>query len=102
MPQHSRPSVSHQVESLRRQFAQAPGLPFAEILSAGRVEAAFRAEQCTDHDCAYTPLTTVRLLLSQALHPDPSLRQAVSQLLAERAAAGRPSLSANTGAYSQA
>ncbi len=102
MSQHSHPAVLHQVDSLRRQFAQAPGLPFAEVLSASQVEAAFRAERVEGHECVYTPLTTVRLLLAQALHPDPSLRQAVSQLLAERAAAGRPSLSANTGAYSQA
>jgi hypothetical protein len=50
----------------------------------------------------YTPLTTFRLLLAQALDPDPSLRQAVSRLLAQRAVEGLADLSANTGAYSQA
>jgi len=44
----------------------------------------------------------VRLLLAQALDPDPSLNQAVRRLLAERAAAGLPRLSSRTGAYSQA
>lgn len=53
-------------------------------------------------DCVYTPLTTIRMLLAQAMDPDPSLRQAVSRLLAEHAAAGRVNLSANTGAYSEA
>src|SRR5207244_6895089 len=91
-----------QVESLWRQFAQAPGLPFRDILTAERVAGAFRAENITSGDCVYTPLTTIRLLLAQALDPDPSLRQAVSRLLAERAAHGPAAISAHTGAYSQA
>ena len=102
MSQHSRRPLFDQVETLARQFAQAPGLPFRDVLSARAVEDAFQAEQVTSYDCVYTPLTTVRLLLSQALDPDPSLRQAVSRLLAERAAEGRATQSANTGAYSQA
>jgi Transposase DDE domain len=102
MSQHSHRSVLDQVESLERQFAQAPGLPFRDVLSEANVAAAFQAERLQWHDCVYTPLTTLRMLLSQAIHPDPSLRQAVSQLLAERTAEGRPGISANTGAYSQA
>jgi len=94
--------IRHQVESLARQFAQVPGLPFADVLSAAQVQAAFDAEGIASIDCIYTPLTTVRLLLAQALDPDPSLRQAVSRLLAERAAAGHGPISAATGAYSQA
>jgi hypothetical protein len=66
------------------------------------VQEAFRAEPVAGYDCVYTPLITVRLLLSQALDPDPSLRQAVSRLLAERAAQGQGAISAATGAYSQA
>jgi hypothetical protein len=100
--QHSQPALLDQVESLRRQFAQAPGLPFGDVLSADAVEEAFRAEEVAGYDCVYTPLTTIRLLLSQALDPDPSLGQAVSRLLAERVAEGRAAISANTGAYSQA
>jgi hypothetical protein len=96
-----RPRVE-QVDLLARQFAQAPGLPFGEVLGATAVEEAFRAEQVSGYDCVYTPLTTVRLLLAQALDPDPSLRQAVSRLLAQRAVEGLGDVSANTGAYSQA
>jgi hypothetical protein len=102
MSQHAPRPIADQVESLWRQFAQAPALPFRDVLSAQAVAAAFRAEHVTSYDCVYTPLTTVRLLLAQAIDPDPSLRQAVSRLLAERSADGRPALSANTGAYSQA
>lgn len=102
MAQHTHRLILDQVESLGRQFAQTPGLPFGDVLTAVEVEEAFRAEGVQGYDCVYTPLTTVRMLLSQALDPDPSLRQAVSRLLAERAAEGRVNLSANTGAYSQA
>lgn len=102
MAHSTRISLCNQVESLTRQFAQAPGLPFADVLRAEHVQAAFDAEGVEAIDCIYTPLTTVRMLLGQALDPDPSLRQAVSRLLAERVAAGLGPLSAATGAYSQA
>jgi len=102
MVQHNSRPLSHQVESLWRQFAQVPGLPFSGVLTAESVQEALRAEHVHGHDCIYTPLITVRMLLSQAMDPDPSLRQAVSRLLAERAAEGRGSISADTGAYSQA
>ena len=102
MAQHNRRSVFDQVDSLRRQFAQLSGLPFPDVFSSAAVEYAFRAEHATHYDCVYTPLTTVRLLLAQALDPDPSLRQAVSHLLAERVAQGQRPISTQTGAYSQA
>jgi hypothetical protein len=98
----TRSRLAHQVESFARQFAQAPGLPFADVLDGPTLHAALQAEAVPAPDCPYTPLTTVRLFLSQALDPDPSLGQAVRRLLAERAAAGLRPLSAATGAYSQA
>lgn len=102
MTQHSRQTLCDQVDSLRRQFAQAPGLPFGEVLSPTAVEEAFQAESGTSYDCVYTPLITVRLLLAQALDPDPSLREAVSRFLAERTAQNLRPISTDTGAYSQA
>jgi hypothetical protein len=102
MVQHNPRSLSHQVELLWRHFVQAPGLPFADTLSADMVQEVLRAEQVGGHDCIYTPLLTVRMFLSQAMDPDPSLRQAVGRLLAERAAQGRGRISAETGAYCQA
>jgi len=102
MPHSSRAPLWNQVESLARQFAQAPGLPFADVLTAEQVQAAFEAEGVACIDCVYTPLATMRMLLAQALDSDPSLRQAVSRLLAERAAADLGPISAATGAYSQA
>lgn len=102
MPHSTCAPLWNQVESLARQFAQAPGLPFADVLSPEHVQAVFEAEGVAGIDCVYTPLATVRMLLAQALDSDPSLRQAVSRLVAERAAAGLGPISAATGAYSQA
>ena len=102
MTHNSHRPLFDQVDSLWRQFGQAPGLPFPDVLTATAVEGAFRNEGVDGYDCVYTPLTTVRLLLSQALDPDPSLRKAVSRLLAERAVEGQSAISAATGAYSQA
>lgn len=102
MTQHSPRSLADQVQSLRRQFAQTPGLPFDDVLADDAVQQAFHAEGGSGYDCVYTPLTTVRLLLAQALDPDPSLRQTVHRLLAERTAHGLPAIATHTGAYCQA
>lgn len=94
--------VSRQVESFRQQFAQAPGLPFAEVLPAGLIDQVVAEEQVPFRERLYTPLVTVSLLLSQAHDADPSLRQAVARFLAQRHAHGLPAASADTGAYSDA
>ena len=44
MTQHSRQRLLDQVDSLRRQFAQTPGLPLGAVLSPAAVEQAFQAE----------------------------------------------------------
>jgi hypothetical protein len=102
MVQHNQESFSHQVELLWRQFGQAPGLPFGDVLTVGSVQQAFGAEEVLGYDCVYATVTTLRMLVAQAMDPDPSLRQAVSRLLAQRAAEGRGPVSAHTGAYSEA
>lgn len=102
MMEHIGARMARQVKAIWRQFAQVPGLPFREVLSIEQVDAALQAEDVTSGDCVYAPVTTIRMLLAQALDPDPSLRQAVSRLLAEQAATGSRHVSANTGAYSQA
>lgn len=92
----------NQVQTLWRRFALLPGLPFPDVLRSEQVEAALQAEQVASCNCLYSPVTTIRMLLAQAMDPDPSLRQAVSRLLAEHAAAGRVNISASTGGYSEA
>src|SRR6266478_741481 len=100
---HATPSrLGCQVESLRRQVAQTPGLPFGEVLDAPTVERVLEQEEVHSRECVFTPLVTVRCLLSQAIDADGSCQQAVARLLAERAAQDLPEVSANTGAYCQA
>ena len=88
-----------QVESLRRQFVQAAGLPFADVLSPTQIQAVLRECQVAFRERLVPPLITVSTFLSQALSPDHSTRQALARLLAHRAAAGLPSCSSDTRRY---
>jgi hypothetical protein len=91
-----------QVRTLRHQFAQAPGLPFANVLDPHQLEQALRDEKVSFRDRLFAPLVTLWLFLSQVLDPDPSCRQVVARFLAFRAARGLPPCSADTGGYCKA
>lgn len=105
-----RPIVSHrnhgrlhcQVESLRRQFAQAPGLSFAEVLTSEQVNGVLAEEKVEFAERLYTPIITLWAWLTQVVDPDHSLRQAVARLLAWRVAQDKPACSSDTGAYAKA
>lgn len=102
MPHSSRGSLASQVESLQRQFAQTPGLPFAELLPAELLTRLLQEQGVEVVDRIYTPLVTLAMFLSQCHDDDPSLRQAVARLIAQRVADGRPACSSNTGAFAKA
>jgi DDE family transposase len=102
MPHFIRGSAAGQVESLQRQFAQAPGLPFAELLPAELVARLLQEQDALFYDRIYTPLVTLSLFLSQCQDADPSQRQAVARLIAHRIAQEQPACSSHTGAYSKA
>jgi len=102
MPHSIQGSVASQVESLHRQFAQTPGLPFAELLPAERITQLLQEQDATFYDRIYTPLVTLAAFLSQCQDADPSQRQAVARLIAHRVAQQRPACSSHTGAYSKA
>jgi hypothetical protein len=102
MPHSNHGSVAGQVESLQRQFAQAPGLPFAEFLPAELITQLLQELGTEFHDRIYTPLVTLAMLLSQCQDADQSQRQAVTRLIAHRVAQGQSACSSNTGAYSKA
>lgn len=95
-------SPKSQVESLCRQFAQAPGLPFADVLCSRQVQQVLDDCHVPFRDRIFSPLVTVTTFLSQVLDPDHSMRQAVARLIAHRAAAGLPACSPDTRAYSKA
>jgi Transposase DDE domain len=102
VPHSNQGSVASQVESLQRQFAQAPGLPFADLLPAELIMQLLQEQDVEFHDRLYTPLVTLAMLLSQCQDADPSQRQAVARFIAHRVAQGQSACSSNTGAYSKA
>jgi hypothetical protein len=59
----------NQVEPFSHQFAQAPGLPFGDVLHPSYVQTAFAAEGAEGVNCVYNPLTTVFQLVPFWLKP---------------------------------
>ena len=89
-------------EVLRRQFAQAAGLPFADVLAASQLQQVLQDCQVEFRDRIFSPLVTVSTFLSQVLDPDHSMRQAVARLIAYRVSLQLPACSSDTRAYSKA
>jgi Transposase DDE domain len=102
MPHSNQGTLASQVESLQRQFAQAPGLPFADLLPADLVTRLVQEQEVVFHDRVYPPLVTLAMFLSQCQDADPSQAQAVSRLIAHRVAQRKRACSSKTGAYSKA
>jgi Transposase DDE domain len=98
----SRGRFRQQVDSLRHQFLQEGGLPFADVLSSGGLEEALREVKAAWNDRIYTPLATLWVFLGQVLNADQSCRAAVARLIAHRVAQGLEPCSSETGAYCQA
>src|SRR3954468_5880321 len=94
--------LRHQIDLLRRQFLQAGGLPFADVLSAGGLEEALREVKAAWNDRIYTPLATLWVFLGQVLNADQSCRAAVARLIAHCVSEGLEPCSSETGAYCQA
>jgi hypothetical protein len=93
---------AQQVATLQRHFAQAPGLPFADVLAPDLVDQALRDEQLSFRDRLFAPLVTLWVLLGQVLDPDHSCRAAVARFLAWRVRQGLKPCSADTGGYCKA
>jgi Transposase DDE domain len=93
---------AHQIEALRARFGQADGLPFADVLSAQRLERALREEHADWREKVYTPALTLWAFLGQVLSPDGSCRAAVARVLAWLVARGQPACSPKTDPYCKA
>jgi hypothetical protein len=65
---------ARQVAALQRQFAQAPGLPFAGVLDPATLEQALDREGVSFRERLFAPLATLWVLLAQVLDPDHSGR----------------------------
>jgi hypothetical protein len=102
MPHSNRGPVVSQCESIQRQFAQAPGLPFANLLPEAFIVQLLDELGVEFRDRDYPPLVVLAMFLGQCSDADPSLQQAVARRIAQRVAEAGPACSSNTGAYSRA
>lgn len=91
-----------QFAACRSKFTGAPELPFSEVLSQGRIETLLAEMGVFYRERVYTPAVTLWVFLSQVLSPDHSCRDAISQLLAFRAARGMAPCSSDTASYAEA
>src|SRR5438270_4711737 len=98
MHQATAAAFAEEVDPLR----EADLLPFHELLGAGMVDEALKAEEVRSNDCIYTPMVTLCLFLSQVIDPDHSCRAAVARLTAWLAFRGLPTCSEETGTYCDA
>jgi Transposase DDE domain len=93
---------------VRRSLLQAPGLPFADALSAEHIQHAFDAENVhfgdDEDEAVYTPAVTLWAMLSQMLFTaeQRSCLAAVVRVAAFYTLLGREVCSTNTGAYCRA
>jgi Transposase DDE domain len=93
---------------VRRSLLQAPGLPFADALSAEQIQHAFDTEDVRfgddDDEVVYTPAVTLWAMLSQMLFTGEqrSCLAAVARVATFDALLSREVCSTNTGAYCRA
>jgi hypothetical protein len=90
------------LDQVRARFARNDGLPFADVLTEDRILEALGEHGVTYRDRVFGPITTIWGFLSQVLSDDHSCRDAVSRIIAHRAASGRAACSPNTASYCNA
>src|SRR3954462_3328680 len=90
------------LDQLRSRFARNEGLPFADVLTEARIHDALDEHGVRYRDRVFSPVTTTWGFLSQVLSEDHSCRDAVTRIIAHRAANGLVTCSANTASYRNA
>src|SRR4051795_12211489 len=90
------------LDRLRARFARNDGLPFADVLTEAGIRAALDEHGVRYRDRVFGPATTIWGFLSQVLSDDQSCRDAVSRIIAHRAAGGLPTCSPSTASYCDA
>src|SRR4051795_10946731 len=81
---------------LRSRFARNEGLPVADVLTEARIHDALNEHGVRYRDRVFSPVTTTWGFLSQVLSEDHSCRDAVTRIIAHRAANGLGTCSPNT------
>src|SRR3954471_11631958 len=90
------------LDRLRARFARDDGLPFADVLTEPRIRAALDEHGVRYRDRVFDPVTTLWGFLAQVLSDDHSCRDAVSRIIAHRAASGLETCSPNPASYCNA
>jgi len=90
------------LEEVRARFARDQGLPFADALTERSILDALDEHGVPYRDRLFSPATTIWGFLSQVLSEDHSCRDAVSRIIAHRAASGLAPCSPNTASYGNA
>jgi hypothetical protein len=90
------------LEEVRARFARGQGLPFADALTERSIFDALDEHGVQYRDRLFSPATTIWGFLSQVLSEDHSCRDAVSRIIAHRAASGLELCSPNTASYCDA
>ena len=87
------------LDAVRARFARNEGLPFADILTEASIREVLDEHGVPYRDRVFNPVTTIWGFLSQVLSEDHSCRDAVSRIIAHRAANGDAVCSPNTASY---
>ncbi len=90
------------LDAVRARFARNTGLPFADILTEASIRDVLNEHGVQYRDRVFNPVTTIWGFLSQVLSEDHSCRDAVSRIIAHRAANGITVCSPNTASYCNA
>jgi Transposase DDE domain len=90
------------LDQLRARFAHNEGLPFADVLTESSIRDALNEHKVKFRERVFDPATTIWGFLSQVLSDDHSCREAVSRIIAHRAANGLGPCSPSTASYCNA
>ena len=90
------------LEMVRARFARNEGLPFADVLTEANILDVLNDHGVKYRDRVFNPVTTIWGFLSQVLSDDHSCRDALSRIIAHRAANGDAVCSPNTASYCNA
>src|SRR5215218_5552151 len=90
------------LDAVRARFACNGGLPFADVLTEASILGVLREHGVEYRDRVFGPVTTIWGFLSQVLSDDHSCRDAVTRIIAHRAANGSGVCSPNTASYCNA
>jgi hypothetical protein len=90
------------LEAVRARFARNQGPPFADVLTEASIRGVLDEHGVRFRDRLFNPFTTLWGFLSQVLSDDHSCRDAVSRVIAHRAANGLAVCSPNTTSYCNA